>query len=80
MQPQEFIQQLQSAGQVGAVYADVRRGKALAGIVSEVTVTDTSGATVDTDEFFGAADEDDVAADATAGDENENDENKNDEN
>lgn len=75
MQPQEFIQQLQSAGQVGAVYADVRRGKALAGIVSEVTVTDTSGATVDTDEFFGAADEDDVAADATAGDENENDEN-----
>ncbi len=80
MQPQEFIQQLQSAGQVGAVYADVRRGKALAGIVSEVTVTDTSGATVDTDEFFGAADEDDVAAAATAGDENENDENKNDEN
>ncbi|MED5802523.1 trigger factor [Gordonia sp. Z-3] len=80
MQPQEFIQQLQSAGQVGAVYADVRRGKALAGIVSEVTVTDTSGATVDTDEFFGAADEDDVAAAATAGGENENDENKNDEN
>ncbi|WAC55049.1 trigger factor [Gordonia sp. SL306] len=62
MQPQEFIQQLQNAGQVGAVYADVRRGKALAGIVSDVTVTDSKGAAVDTDEFFGkpeeAADED----------------------
>ncbi|MEE3850739.1 trigger factor [Gordonia sp. LSe1-13] len=57
MQPQEFIQQLQSAGQVGAVYADVRRGKALAGIVSEVTVTDSSGETVDTDEFFGTPDD-----------------------
>ncbi|MEE4022662.1 trigger factor [Gordonia sp. PKS22-38] len=57
MQPQEFIQQLQSAGQVGAVYADVRRGKALAGIVSDVTVTDSSGETVDTDEFFGTPDD-----------------------
>ncbi|MYR05975.1 trigger factor [Gordonia sp. SID5947] len=58
MQPQEFIQQLQNAGQVGAVYADVRRGKALAGIVSDVTVTDSKGAAVDTDEFFGKPEED----------------------
>ncbi|MGC5258408.1 trigger factor [Gordonia sp. DT218] len=65
MQPQEFIQQLQNAGQVGAVYADVRRGKALAGIVSDVTVTDSKGAAVDTDEFFGKPEEaaDDDAAD-----------------
>ncbi|MGC4963947.1 trigger factor [Gordonia sp. DT101] len=65
MQPQEFIQQLQNAGQVGAVYADVRRGKALAGIVSDVTVTDSKGAAVDTDEFFGKPGEaaDDDAAD-----------------
>ena len=60
MQPQEFIQQLTQANQVGAVYADVRRGKALAGIVGQVTVTDTNGATVDTSEFFG--DDNDEAA------------------
>lgn len=60
MQPQEFIQQLTQANQVGAVYADARRGKALASIVGEVTVTDSNGATVDTDKFFGD-DEDDAA-------------------
>lgn len=69
MQPQEFIQQLQNAGQVGAVYADVRRGKALAGIVSEVSVTDSNGTTVDTGEFFGKGDDDSADADA-ADDEN----------
>lgn len=60
MQPQEFIQQLTQANQVGAVYADARRGKALASIVGEVTVTDSNGATVDTDKFF-SDDEDDAA-------------------
>lgn len=60
MQPQEFIQQLTQANQVGAVYADARRGKALASIVGEVTVTDSNGAAVDTDKFFGD-DEDDAA-------------------
>ncbi|GAA3689317.1 trigger factor [Gordonia hankookensis] len=67
MQPQEFIQQLQNAGQVGAVYADVRRGKALAGIVADVTVTDSKGAAVDTDEFFGKPEE---AADDEAAEDN----------
>ncbi|RPA12618.1 trigger factor [Gordonia sp. OPL2] len=65
MQPQEFIQQLQNAGQVGAVYADVRRGKALAGIVSEVSVTDSNGTAVDTGEFFGKGDDDSADADAS---------------
>ncbi|AZG43980.1 trigger factor [Gordonia insulae] len=63
MQPQEFIQQLQNAGQVGAVYADVRRGKALAGIVSDVAVTDSNGTAVETDEFFGKNDADEDATD-----------------
>ena len=63
MAPQEFIQQLTQANQVGAVYADVRRGKALAGIVDEVTVTDSDGNTVDTTEFFGGG-ADDAEADA----------------
>ena len=53
MAPQEFINQLQQAGQVGAVYADVRRGKALASVVNKVAVKDTAGTVVDTDEFFG---------------------------
>src|SRR5690606_13655662 len=33
MAPEQFIQQVQQAGQLGAVFADVRRGKALAGVV-----------------------------------------------
>ncbi|GAB18104.1 trigger factor [Gordonia effusa NBRC 100432] len=62
MAPQEFIGQLQQAGQIGAVYADARRGKALAEIVRDVTVTDSNGTAVDTKEFFGPF-EDETAAD-----------------
>ncbi|WP_040834113.1 trigger factor [Nocardia brevicatena] len=54
MQPEQFIQQVQQAGQLGAVFADVRRGKALAGVVGKVSVTDSEGNTVDTAEMFGA--------------------------
>ncbi|UGT41691.1 trigger factor [Nocardia yamanashiensis] len=53
MSPDQFIQQIQQAGQLGAVFADVRRGKALAGVVVAATVTDTAGNTVDTTEMFG---------------------------
>lgn len=67
MAPQEFIGQLQQAGQIGAVYADARRGKALAEVVREVAVTDSNGAAVATKEFFGPFDED--AAEAEADDE-----------
>ncbi|MFW0796405.1 trigger factor [Gordonia sp. CPCC 205515] len=65
MQPQEFISQLTQANQVGAVYADVRRGKALAEIVGDVTVTDSNGDSVDTSEFFGKNDdvEEEIAED-----------------
>ncbi|RVW05491.1 trigger factor [Rhodococcus xishaensis] len=55
MAPEEFIQQIQQANQLGAVFADVRRGKALAGVVEAASVTDTAGETVDTAEMFGAA-------------------------
>lgn len=68
MAPEQFIQQVQQAGQLGAVFADVRRGKALANIVDQVTVTDSEGNTVDTAEMFGApgAEEPETeAADAT---------------
>ena len=53
MPPEQFIQQVQQANQLGAVFADVKRGKALASVVERVTVTDTSGASVDTAELFG---------------------------
>ncbi|WP_424108258.1 trigger factor [Nocardia farcinica] len=53
MAPEQFIQQVQQAGQLGAVFADVRRGKALAGVVGKVKVTDSEGNTVDTAEMFG---------------------------
>ncbi|MFE3755417.1 trigger factor [Nocardia tengchongensis] len=53
MSPDQFIQQIQQAGQLGAVFADVRRGKALAGVVVQAAVTDTAGNAVDTAEMFG---------------------------
>ncbi|WP_067683063.1 trigger factor [Nocardia miyunensis] len=53
LSPEQFIQQVQQAGQLGAIFADVRRGKALAGVVGQATVTDTAGNTVDTAEMFG---------------------------
>ncbi|WP_168708380.1 MULTISPECIES: trigger factor [unclassified Rhodococcus (in: high G+C Gram-positive bacteria)] len=61
--PEEFIQQVQQANQLGAIFADVRRGRALASVVDRVNVTDTAGATVDTAELFGSpADEEEPAA------------------
>ncbi|BDT85759.1 trigger factor [Nocardia cyriacigeorgica] len=70
MSPEQFIQQVQQAGQLGAVFADVRRGKALAGVVGKATVTDSDGNTVDTAEMFGSpedsAEENTEAATETA--------------
>jgi trigger factor len=34
------------------MFADVRRGLAIAAVVSKATVTDTDGNTIDTSEFF----------------------------
>ena len=61
--PQEFIQQLQNANQIGALYADVRRNKALAEVIGDVTVTDTNGETIDTKAFFGGDADDEGDAD-----------------
>ena len=67
--PEQFIQQISQANQLGAVFADVRRGKALGSVVDRVTVTDTTGASVDTSELFGTkkddADAEDSAAEST---------------
>lgn len=53
MSPDEYVQRAQQSGQLGAIFADVRRGKALASVVRQATVTDASGNKVDLEELFG---------------------------
>ncbi|GAB3581478.1 trigger factor [Amycolatopsis endophytica] len=55
--PDEYVQRAQQSGQLSAIFADVRRGKALASIVRRATVTDGSGAEIDLSELFGADEE-----------------------
>ncbi len=52
--PDEYVQRAQQSGQLGAIFADVRRGKALASVVRLATVTDASGGSVNLEELFGA--------------------------
>jgi trigger factor len=47
--PNDYIRQAQEAGELGSMYADVRRGKALATVVRQATVTDATGSPVDVD-------------------------------
>ncbi|MDQ6658084.1 MAG: trigger factor, partial [Actinomycetota bacterium] len=64
--PDEYFSRLQQADQLGSVFADVRRGKALASAVGKATITDTAGNTLDIDELFGIETvevEDDLLAD-----------------
>ncbi|MFI5610556.1 trigger factor [Amycolatopsis sp. NPDC051903] len=63
--PDEYVQRAQQSGQLTAIYADVRRGKALATVVRGTTVTDASGAAVDLTELFGADEGDTPATDET---------------
>jgi trigger factor len=53
--PDEYVNRAQQSGQLGAIFADVRRGKALASIVRQATVTDASGTPIDFDTLFGPA-------------------------
>lgn len=53
VEPQQLLQLLQQQNQLPAVFADVRRGLAVAAVVEAATVTDTSGSEIDTTEFFG---------------------------
>lgn len=55
MDPNQFLAQVVQGNQIGALYADVRRSKALAEIILEATVKDSAGNTVDTAEYFGPA-------------------------
>ncbi|MGV0748451.1 trigger factor [Mycolicibacter heraklionensis] len=66
--PQQLVQFLQQNNQLPAVFADVRRGMALAAAVRAAAVSDTAGNEIDTAEFFGSDDsaEADEAAAALA--------------
>ena len=61
MDPNQFIMQLQQAGQLGSLFADVRRGKALALNIARTSVKDTDGADVDPKEYFGDVEAEDKA-------------------
>lgn len=68
MDPNQFVQQIQQAGQLGSLFSDVRRSKALADVIQQVTVKDAEGNVVDTSEFFGTredASDEDAADEAT---------------
>jgi trigger factor len=52
--PNEYVEQVREAGELGAMYADVRRGKALDTVVRQATVTDATGNPVDIDALVGS--------------------------
>ncbi len=63
MDPGQFIQQIQKAGQIPVVLADVARNKATAYALRRATVKDTTGAVVDLTPVIGKI-EDEQAADS----------------
>ncbi|OZM74232.1 trigger factor [Amycolatopsis antarctica] len=67
--PDEYVQRAQQSGQLGAIYADVRRGKALASVVRGATVTDSAGVAIDLDELFGPQDQAETGQPETAAEE-----------
>lgn len=58
MNPQEFAQQIDQAGQVSSMVAEVGRRKALAAVLEAATVTDTEGNVVDLDAIDPSEDDD----------------------
>jgi trigger factor len=51
--PEDYVKRAQESGQLGAIFADIRRGKALASVMRKAAVTDVSGNAIDMDELFG---------------------------
>ncbi|KAB1502366.1 trigger factor [Corynebacterium sp. 320] len=74
MEPNQFIMQLQQANQLGNLFADVRRGKALALNIAKTSVKDTEGNEVDPKQYFGedeaAESAEDNASENASADEN----------
>jgi trigger factor len=64
MAPQQYYDQLVRSGAAGAVFGDVRRGKALSTVMERIKITDTAGNEVNLDALRGeGADEHDHAHD-----------------
>lgn len=61
MDPGQFIQQIQKAGQIPVVLADVARNKATAYALRRATVKDTSGAVVDLTPVIGKIEDEQAA-------------------
>jgi trigger factor len=53
--PEDYLRRAQEAGQLGAIFAEVRRGKAIASVLRGATVADESGNAVDIEKLFGPA-------------------------
>ena len=66
MEPQQFMQAIQASDQIGALYADVRRGKALAESICTVSVKDTQGNDIDPEDYFGNEDNTDETSTGSA--------------
>lgn len=69
LEPQQLLQYLQENNQLPVMFADVRRGLAVAAVVHGATVVDTNGNVIDTTEFFGppaSTDPEEVAAQIAA--------------
>ncbi|WP_022873171.1 trigger factor [Nesterenkonia alba] len=64
MQPQQFAQMLEQAGQIPMILGEVRRRKALAKVLEHAAVVDTEGNDVDLSEFVNPPSEDDDVADS----------------
>ncbi|MEU4425829.1 trigger factor [Actinoplanes sp. NPDC024001] len=57
MQPQQYYDQLVRSGAAAAVFGDVRRGKALASVMEQVTMKDSDGNTLSLDDLRNGDDE-----------------------
>ncbi|MSY55412.1 MAG: trigger factor, partial [Actinobacteria bacterium] len=55
MAPEQFAQELSKAGQISQLVAEVARAKALASVLSRVSVKDASGKSVDLEALRPAA-------------------------
>ncbi|MGP9723784.1 trigger factor [Corynebacterium sp. AOP40-9SA-29] len=66
MDPNQFVMQLQQSGQIANLFADVRRGKALAINICKVTVADDKGTSIDPKDYFGEEADLNESADAEA--------------
>ncbi|SJN18954.1 Cell division trigger factor [Microbacterium esteraromaticum] len=60
MAPQEFVEALQSSGQLPSLVGEVARNKALAATLGKVKIVDSKGAAVDLSEFIGDAEDEAV--------------------